>query len=200
MILKIVQVGEPILRQRARPLGPAEIRSHRIQKLLSDMRETMRDAPGVGLAAPQVGEALQLFVVEDREDYLQNVSLDRIELLERAPVSFHVLVNPKLTVVGDAKAEFFEGCLSFKGFMGLVPRALEVHVDALDERGEPVSINARGWYARILQHETDHLNGVVCVDRMVLRTLTTVENHDAHWADSNADEVRRVLEASGQLD
>ncbi len=199
MILKIVQVGDPALRQRARSLSPEEIRSERIRQLVSDMRDTMRDAPGVGLAAPQVGESLQLVVIEDRPGYTQNLAPELLAELDRAPVPFHALANPRLTVAGDAGAEFFEGCLSFTGFKGLVPRALAVRVDALDGEGNPVSIEARGWYARILQHEIDHLNGVLCIDRMVLRTLTTSENHASHWAEMSVAEVRRILEVDRQL-
>ena len=85
-------------------------------------------------------------------------------------------------MIGNEGAEFFEGCLSFAGFVGLVPRARAVRVECLDERAEPVTIEAHGWYARILQHEIDHLDGLVCIDRMNLRSLTTVENHARFWA------------------
>lgn len=199
MNLKIVQVGDPVLRQRARPLTPTEIRSSRIQQLLFDMRDTMRNAPGVGLAAPQIGEALQLAVIEDRPEYIENASPERLAVLERSPVPFQVVANPRLTVVTPGTAEFFEGCLSFSGFVGLVPRALEVRVDALNELGEAVTIHARGWYARILQHEIDHLHGVVCIDRMILRTLATSENHTQHWAGLGAEEVRRALDVDRPL-
>jgi peptide deformylase len=121
--LKIVQAGHPVLRSRARPLAPNEIRSRAIQELIERMRETMRDAPGVGLAAPQIGEPLQLAVVEDREEYQKNVKEERLDLLERRPVPFHVLINPRITLLaGKAPARFFEGCLSLGGFMALVPR------------------------------------------------------------------------------
>src|SRR3954462_12103893 len=116
MVSKIVQVGEPVLRKRARLLTANEIRSKSIQELIERMRETMRDAPGVGLAAPQIGEPLQLAVVEDREEYQENVKEERLELLERRPVPFHVIINPRLTLLpGAAPARFFEGCLSVTG-------------------------------------------------------------------------------------
>ncbi len=195
MVLKLVQVGDPILRQRARPLAPEEVRSTKIQQLIFDMRETMRQAPGVGLAAPQIGESLQLAVIEDRAEYMQNADAQALARLGRSPVPFHVLVNPTLTVTSRDEAEFFEGCLSFAGFLGLVTRALSVHVDALDERGEPVALDGTGWYARILQHEIDHLNGVLCVDRMCMRSLTNAENHRAHWAGVDIEQVRRSIDA-----
>jgi peptide deformylase len=193
--LKIVQAGHPVLRSRARPLAPNEIRSRAIQELIERMRETMRDAPGVGLAAPQIGEPLQLAVVEDREEYQRNVKEERLDLLERRPVPFQVIINPRITLLaGSTPARFFEGCLSVTGMIGLVPRALDVHVDALDERGEPISIDAHGWHARILQHEIDHLAGVLCIDRMYTRTLMTAENYSQFWGSKSIEEVWNEIE------
>jgi peptide deformylase len=193
--LKIVQAGHPVLRARARPLAPNEIRSRAIQELIERMKETMRDAPGVGLAAPQIGEPLQLAVVEDREEYQRNVADERLDLLERRPVPFHVIINPRITLLpGSAPARFFEGCLSVTGMLGMVPRALDVHVDALDERGEPVSIDAHGWHARILQHEIDHLAGVLCIDRMYTRTLMSQESYSQYWANKSLEEVWTEIE------
>jgi peptide deformylase len=140
------------------------------------MRDTMRAAPGVGLAAPQIGESLQLAVIEDPWEYISRLPADKVAKLERKPVDFHVIINPTLSIVGDASAEFLEGCLSVDGFQAVVRRALEVRVECLNERAEPISINARGWYARILQHEIDHLNGHLYIDRMDTRTFSTNEN------------------------
>src|SRR5689334_1618767 len=106
------------------------------------MRETMYDAPGVGLAAPQVGVSLQLAVIEDQEAFLTTVSAQELEQKGRRPVPFHVLINPKIVRRGEEQAEFYEGCLSLAGFSALVPRALSVTVEALDERGESHSIDA----------------------------------------------------------
>jgi len=193
--LKIVQAGHSVLHGRARPLSNSEIRSRAIQDLIERMRETMRDAPGVGLAAPQIGEPLQLAVVEDREEYQRNVKEERLELLERRPVPFHVIINPRITLLPGGPARFFEGCLSVAGILGLVPRARGVHVDALDERGEAVSIDAHGWHARILQHEIDHLAGVLCIDRMYTRTLMTQENYGQYWGSKSIEEIWQELEA-----
>jgi peptide deformylase len=193
--LKIVQAGHPVLRSRARLLAPNEIRSRAIQELIDRMRETMRDAPGVGLAAPQIGEPLQLAVIEDRKEYQENVREERLDLLQRRPVPFHVVINPRITLLpGSGPVQFFEGCLSVTGMIGLVPRALDVHVDALDERGEPVSIDAHGWYARILQHEIDHLGGVLCIDRMSTRTLMTQENYAQYWGNKSVEEIVAEIE------
>jgi peptide deformylase len=177
MILKIRQAGEPCLRQKARLLSADEIRDRTIQELIESMRETMHDAPGVGLAAPQVGISVQLVVVEDQPRFLEKLSPeDRVER-ERTAVPFHVLINPSIAVTGSETAEFFEGCLSVAGFTAIVPRAREVRVECLNERAEPVVIDAKGWYARILQHEIDHLNGALYIDRMNPRSFSTQDNY-----------------------
>lgn len=191
--LEIVQVGNPVLRQRARPLSLEELASPRIQQLIVDMRETMRAAPGVGLAAPQIGESLQLVVIEDPPAYHAKLTPEELAARERDAVPFHVLVNPVLTVRTDEVVHAFEGCLSFSDFSMVVPRARKVRVEALDEHGERVVKVATGWYARILQHEVDHLHGTVCVDRMESRTLTTSANLQAFWSKHTVAETRALL-------
>ena len=193
--LEIVQVGTPVLRQRARPLTVEDIASPRIQQLIADMRDTMRAAPGVGLAAPQIGESIQLVVIEDPPGYHTKLTPEELAARERETVPFHVLVNPVLTVRSDETIAAFEGCLSFAGFSMVVPRARKVRVEALDEHGQRIVKVATGWYARILQHEVDHLNGIVCCDRMESRTLTSVANYDAHWAGKSVDDVRMAVGA-----
>ena len=192
MRLKIVQTGDPVLRQRARELSREEIRSTEIQRLIEWMRETMRDAPGVGLAAPQVGLALQLAVIEDPADLQRAIAPERLAERARRPVPFHVIVNPSLTLEGEP-VEFFEGCLSVAGLVGLVPRASRARVECLDEHGEPKSIATEGWYARILQHEIDHLHGTLYLDRMLARSFTTLENLNRHWNDLPIAEVKTRL-------
>ncbi len=176
MRLKIVQAGEPVLRQAAQPLTPDQIVKDDVQRLILDMRETMRDAPGVGLAAPQVGISIQLAVIEDQEESLKNVPAQELEQKERRPVAFHVLINPRIVQTGDEKAKFFEGCLSLSGFSAIVERSRTVRVEYLNERGESRSVDASGWYARILQHEIDHLHGTLYIDRMHSRTFTSMDN------------------------
>jgi len=193
--LDIVQAGNPILRQRALPLTVEQIRSREIQKLIDTMRTCMHEAPGVGLAAPQVGLALQLAVIEDREEYHKDVSEALLQERERSPVPFHVIINPVLEEVGGEKAEFFEGCLSLSGFSALVPRARAVRVTCLDERGEPKVIDASGWYARILQHEVDHLNGALYIDRMRTRSFTTMENLAEFWKGKPVSAIKAELES-----
>jgi peptide deformylase len=177
MALPIVEVGDPVLRQVARPLTPAEITSPAIVSLIEEMRETMRAAPGVGLAAPQIGEALQLAVIEDRAEYHAQQRPEDLVARGRVPVPFHVIVNPRLEVREVGQVRFFEGCLSVSGFVGMVARAARVRVEALDHRGQPVTLEATGWHARILQHEIDHLNGTLYIDRMETRTFSTLRQH-----------------------
>jgi peptide deformylase len=192
MRLKIVQAGEAVLREYARPLSIEDLRSPEIRQLIEWMRETMRDAPGVGLAAPQVGLALQLAVIEDSAERQQAVAPEKLAERGRRPVPFHVIANPSLTLEGEP-VEFFEGCLSVAGFSALVPRAPRARVDCLNENGEPVTITADGWYARILQHEIDHLHGTLYLDRMHSRSFMTVEHLTRHWNDLPIQEVKRRL-------
>jgi peptide deformylase len=177
MRLKIMQTGEPVLREEARFLTPQEILSEETQRLIHEMRDAMRDAPGVGLAAPQVGLPLQLAVIEDREDLLKAFSADDLAERERRPVPFHVIINPVIAYASDEMRNFYEGCLSLPGFSAVVPRARTIRVEYLDERAQSQLVQASGWYARILQHEIDHLNGALYIDRMQSRTFTTMDNY-----------------------
>jgi peptide deformylase len=179
------------LRTQARQLTREEIISDEIQRLIRDMRETMRDAPGVGLAAPQVGVALQLAVIEDREELLSSLPPQELAEKERQAVPFHVLINPEITILGDDTADFYEGCLSLSGFSAVVPRARRVRVAYLDEHGGPQSVEAFGWYARILQHEIDHLRGTLYIDRMESRTFTSLDNWSRFW---KGKPVRDIVE------
>lgn len=188
--LKIVQAGEPVLRQRARELTPAEIRSTEIQQLIALMQQTMLAAPGVGLAAPQIGESLQIAVMQDRPEYTQDVAPELLAEQERAPTPLQVIINPKLTLLEtEGSREFFEGCLSLGGFIGIVPRALAVTVECLNEHGEPTTIKARGWHARILQHEIDHLFGILNIDRTKSRSFMTIENYMKHWRGKSIEHI-----------
>jgi peptide deformylase len=193
MILKIRSAGDPVLRTQARPLTPQEILLPDTQTLIQAMRETMHDAPGVGLAAPQVGVSMQIAVIEDREEYLKELSPEARAERERKPVPFQVIINPVLTLETPPEIEFFEGCLSLPGLVALVPRARKVKVDCLDAHGKPMVIRASGWHARILQHEIDHLGGTLYIDRMRTRTLSTVENFGRHWKGKSIPEIQKLL-------
>jgi peptide deformylase len=143
----------------------------------------MYAAPGVGLAAPQVGLPLQIAVIEDRAEYTKDASEESLAARGRRPVPFHVIINPRIVTHNGPVVEFFEGCLSVAGFSAVVSRASSVVVECLNEKAEPVQIEASGWYARILQHEIDHLNGVLYIDRMITRSFTTMENFNQYWKD-----------------
>jgi peptide deformylase len=199
MKLKIAQVGDPVLRQQARPLDPHEIESRQIQELVEWMRETMHDAPGVGLAAPQIGLPLQLAVIEDKPEYMRDALPDTLKERERKPVAFHVIVNPRITLQEGDAIEFFEGCLSLQGLTALTPRARRVKVECLDYRGEPKVIEASGWYARILQHEIDHLHGTLYVDHMYPRTLMSLDNFNRYWKETSVAAAKSMLQGEEQL-
>jgi peptide deformylase len=188
MRLKIVNVGEPALRIVSQELSKERILSPPIQDLIGYMRETLRDAPGVGLAAPQVGESLQLAVIEDRAEYQKSFTEAELQERERREVPFHVIVNPVMELLTEPTETFFEGCLSLAGFTALVSRAKPVRVHCLDHRGEFRIIEASGWYARILQHEIDHLNGTLYIDRMQTRSFSSLDNYTRHWKDKRRTE------------
>jgi peptide deformylase len=183
-ILKVARMGHPVLRARAKPVDPAEIKSPRIQQLIDDLFETMQEYQGVGLAAPQVHESLRLFVAglpprvaadENDEDDEDEEEEDRVPLM--------VLNNPEITVVGDDTADDWEGCLSIPDIRGRVTRAREIRVKAYDGRARRVELTVRGFTARVIQHETDHLDGVLFFDRMAsFETLTFLDEFGKYWS------------------
>jgi peptide deformylase len=197
--LKIVQVGEPVLRGKACKLTVDEIQSDEIQRLIEHMRETMRDAPGVGLAAPQIGLPLQLAVIEDREEYLKGISLEDLAERERRPIPYQVIINPTITATSEKTVDFYEGCLSLVGFSAIVPRAHMIRVECLDEHGQSKTIDASGWHARILQHEIDHLQGNLYIDRMRSRTFTSLDNFTRFWKGKPTAEVCSLLRQPEEL-
>ena len=191
--LEIKSAGEPVLRQAARKLTREEILSPTTQQLIEQMRETMYKAPGVGLAAPQIGLGLQLALIEDKAEYMKDIAPEILAGRERKPVPFQVIINPVLTLETGPNADFFEGCLSLPGLTALVLRSSRVRVECLDQQAKPQTIHASGWYARILQHEIDHLHGTLYIDRMEPRSLCTLENYGKHWKELTIAEVRARL-------
>jgi peptide deformylase len=170
-ILKVARMGHPVLRERARPLDDAEIGSPRIQRLIDDMFETMHDSQGIGLAGPQVHEGIRLFVagVDDDESTMSPV----------------VIINPEVSQVGSEVEEDWEGCLSIPDIRGRVSRAVDIRIRALDRHGKPISMTANGFPARVIQHETDHLNGVLFFDRMTsFESLTFLDEYSRFWSNS----------------
>jgi len=191
--LKIVQAGEPVLRQAAQPLSAEQAGLAETQHLIQWMRDTMRDAPGVGLAAPQVGLPIQLAVIEDRPEYSKDIPPQRLAERERRSIDFHVLINPRIVAQSEEQIEFFEGCLSLAGFSALVKRSRAVAVEFRDEQYNPKRIEASGWYARILQHEIDHLCGRLYIDCMEPRSFMSLENLNRYWKDLPVEVIRQHL-------
>ncbi|MBX3273005.1 MAG: peptide deformylase [Sandaracinaceae bacterium] len=191
----IVRAGDPVLRARAEELDPARIGTPELQELFARMIETMRAAPGVGLAAPQIGVPWRVIVLEDGPARMAQLTAEEIAERERVTFGPRVIVNPVLTPIGEERARFFEGCLSVPGYVAVVERALEVEVEGLDEHGDPVSWRVRGWPARILQHEVDHLDGTLYVDRMSSRSLAASEEARARYAGRPMQEILQRIEA-----
>lgn len=189
----IVQVGAPVLRSPAQDVPRERIGTPEFQAVVSRMVKAMRAAPGVGLAAPQLGIPWRVLVLEDREELMATLTPEERAERERAPVPLRVFVNPTLTPVGDERVTFFEGCLSVAGFAGLVERWREVEISGLDEQGLPVTWRVRGWPARILQHEVDHLAGTVYVDRMLTRSFGTLPQIKARFGGKPIAQIRAEL-------
>ena len=170
-ILKVARMGHPVLRAKARTLDRTEIRSAAVQKLIDDMLETMAEYHGVGLAAPQIHEGLRIFVA----------ALDAKEDSEADDQPL-AIINPEITIVGSDVVEDWEGCLSIPDIRGRVPRAREITVRAFDRRGDRIELHAHDFPARVIQHETDHLDGVLFFDRMTsFETLTFLDEYSRYW-------------------
>ena len=168
-ILKVARMGHPVLRAPALPVDPSELSTPALQQLIDDMLETMTEYQGIGLAGPQVHESRRLFVaeVDDGDD----------------PMPLTILVNPELTLLGDAPVDDWEGCLSIPEVRGRVPRAPEIEVRALDRHGRRIHMTACGLAARVIQHETDHLDGILFLDRMrSFESLTFMEEFTRYWS------------------
>ena len=166
-------MGHPVLRERARPLDKSDIRSAAFQKLIDDMIDTMHEYHGVGLAAPQVHEGLRLFValLDDEPDAKSEAA---------------VIINPEIVPNGSAIEEGWEGCLSIPDIRGMVPRYTDIRLKALDRAGRAIELPLKNFPARIAQHETDHLDGVLFFDRMQsFNTLTFLDEYSRFWAKDN---------------
>jgi peptide deformylase len=168
-ILKVARIAHPVLRSPAKPVPRAAFKNALFQKLVDDMRETMYEYEGVGLAAPQVHESLRLAVIEVPGD----------DKRAKAEVPFMVLVNPVITPLGDETVTGWEGCLSIPDLRGIVPRLARLRLEALDRHGKPYALEAEGFFARVIQHECDHLDGGVYLDRMQgMRSLTFIKEFE----------------------
>jgi peptide deformylase len=175
--LPLVIAGDPVLRRPAVPYD-GELSAELLAALIDAMRETMLAAPGVGLAAPQIGLGVQIAVLQDTAV----VSPTVVQVRDRRPVPFRVLVNPTYQAVGDTLATFYEGCLSVPGYQAVVRRAATVRLAGQDETGASLDEIVSGWPARIVAHETDHLAGTLYLDKALTRSLTSNENYLDRWA------------------
>lgn len=186
--LEIVRAGDPVLRRRAADV-PADLDRGLFGELLAAMRETMHTAPGVGLAAPQVGLGLRLAVLEDTADVPDDVAAAR----ERRPLPFTVLVNPRYRQVGHDTATWYEGCLSVPGYQAATERAVTVELVCRDEDFAPVCERFTGWPARIVQHETDHTDGILYLDRAITRSFAANDHYLTRWSGADLDPARTAL-------
>ena len=184
----IVQAGHPVLRQQA-AVFDGQLDSSELAALIALMREVMHDAPGVGLAAPQLGIPLQLAVLEDQYD----VDADTSAVRGRSPLAFFAVINPSYRAVGTGTAAFYEGCLSLQGLQAVVPRHGSVRLDFTDPSGTARQQEFTGWQARIVQHETDHLQGILYIDRAELRSLSNNAEYAARWAHPDIGLARQEL-------
>ena len=191
--IEIVQTGAAVLRARAAELDPARIGSPEIRALIDVMIGVMRAAPGVGLAAPQLGIPLRVIVLEEIAERLAGTSPVENAERERVPFACRTIINPVLVPIGDARVVHFEGCLSVDGYSALVERYHEVEVTGLDEHGAPFAWRVAGWPARILQHEADHLEGTLYIDRMLTRTFSEVLHIQRRFAGRTIAEIRAEL-------
>ena len=181
-ILKVARLGHPVLRAKALPIPPDRIGSPGLQQLIDDMFETMREYEGIGLAAPQVHHGIRLFVAGVRNGN------PGAEIAVGDEMPFLTLINPELTLVGEADHKGWEGCLSIPDIRGLVSRAPSVRVRAFDRAGRRVEFTAAGLSARVIQHETDHLDGVLFPDRMTsFESLTFMDEYRRYWAKEGDD-------------
>jgi peptide deformylase len=175
-ILKVARMGHPVLRAKARPVDKLELKTPTLQAFIDSMVDTMFEYAGVGLAAPQVHESIRLFVA-------------MLDADGRGEGDAVVFVNPEIIVVGDQTVEGWEGCLSIPEIRGRVPRAQHIKVSALDRTGKRFEIDAKDFPARVVQHETDHLDGVLFFDRMKsLESLTYLEEYSRYHARRDPDD------------
>jgi peptide deformylase len=172
-ILKVARLGHPVLRKVTETVSQRELQSPALQQLIDDMIETMKDYDGVGLAADQVHESKQIAVLE---------VADNPRYPEKPRVPLTVLVNPTITPLSEDMEEDWEGCLSIPDLRGMVPRYKGVRVQALDRQGKEIDFVANEFHARVIQHEFDHLNGRVYLDRMRdFSTLTFLQEFARYW-------------------
>ena len=186
--LPVVVAGDPVLRTPAEPFD-GQLDDALLARFVAAMRTTMLAAPGVGLAGPQVGVGLRVAVLEDPAAVMPEIATIR----DRRPLPFTALLNPRYEPLGADRAAFYEGCLSVPGYQAVTERAAGVRVVATDPAGATIDIDLHGWSARIVQHECDHLDGVLYLDKAMLRSLADTGSYQALWAAPRPDAARDAL-------
>ena len=179
-ILKVARMGHPVLRAKAKPIDPAAITTPEVQKLIDDMIETMQEYHGIGLAAPQIHESLRLFIAGIEEEDPRTGETEIVPL---------AIINPEVTAIGRDLVEDWEGCLSIPDIRGKVPRNRHVRVRGFDRDGNPLDLELDEFAARVVQHENDHLNGVLFFDRMKsFDTLAFLDEYSRYWSTKDDDD------------
>ena len=184
----IVQAGHPVLRQLAAPFT-GQLNDAELGHLIDLMRSVMHKAPGVGLAAPQLGIPLQLAVLEDQFVVDAEVAAAR----GREPLPFFAMLNPSYEPLGGSTVAFYEGCLSLSGLQAAVSRPEAVRLDFTAPDGSAQQRDFSGWQARIVQHETDHVHGILYLDRAELRSISNNAEYSARWAQPDISLARKEL-------
>lgn len=186
-ILKVARMGHPVLRKKARELAPEEIRSDEIRRLIQDMMETMKEYSGIGLAAPQVHQSVQLAIIgfsEDNERYRG-----------KGAFPLTVLINPLISVLDPTEQQYWEGCLSVPELRGLVARPRKIQVDYLNTEGQSETVVVEDFLATVFQHELDHLQGMLYIDRIRDTTrLSFLEEYQRYWMPTEGDEAGELTD------
>ena len=188
----VCQAGDPVLRSKATPVDPKELQTPEFEKLLDQLCKVMRKYKIVGISAPQIGVSLQVFAIEVEKESVKQLNPAYVEVCEMEPVPLTYFINPTMKIINPEKVTLVESCGSLIGYQAEVERAKEIEIKALNRLGEPFCWRAKGWTARIAQHEFDHLNGILYVNRMNPSTFDFY-----YWEELNAKKGKVQLKYIG---
>lgn len=194
----VVKLGDPILRKGAAPVEASEIGSPEVSEIIADLIDTHRSMGGVGLAAPQIGVSRRIVVAEipPATEMRMRRYGDTLELMHFHALPMQVMINPRVVQESSDRAIFFEWCLSADAYAGLIPRSTEIEVQFLDGTGAECIQTFSGWAARVVHHEIDHLDGVICLDLALRRSLVSVDSWRETWARRHPVDAGRELGVS----